>query len=449
MRKWYNTCQGSDSMSLFDLAEKEKFKPLAERARPTSLDDFVGQEDVAGKDKLLRKTINEDNVSSMIFFGPPGVGKTTLAKIIANTTKSDFRELSATSSGVKDIKEISEIAKMNKLDNKKTILFIDEIHRFNKSQQDTLLPLVEHGNIILIGATTENPSFEVNSALLSRCTVYELHELTNENLKEILLNSLNKFYPKIKINDDAVDMIINFSSGDARGLLNTLEAAIKYLPKNKKTITKTLLKNVLGSKTILYDKNGEEHYNLISALHKSMRNSDVDAALYYLARMIEGGEDPLYIARRLVRFASEDIGLANSNALVQAVSVFNACKFLGLPECNVHLAQAVVYLSVSPKSNSLYTAYESAKNLAKKTSSLKVPIKLRNAVTKFDERRGYGKDYEYSQNYKYKMTDMTCLPDELVGTKLYYPSDSGNEKNVKTRLNNIEKIKQSMSKNSN
>ncbi len=431
-------------MTLFDYADNDDFKPLAEKARPKTLDDFVGQEDIVGKNSLLRKTIENDNISSMIFYGPPGVGKTTLAKIIANKTSSDFNQISAVESGVKDIKQVEEIAKMNKLNNKRTILFIDEIHRFNKSQQDTLLPYVEKGDIILIGATTENPSFEVNSALLSRSKVYVLHELTFDNLKTILDKTLKEFYPKIQIDEEAKVSIINSSSGDARSLLNTLENVIKCLPKNKNKITKELLEKIMSEKTFIYDKNGEEHYNLISALHKSMRNSDVDASLYYLARMLEAGEDPLYIARRLIRFSSEDIGLANPSALVQATSTFNACKYIGYPECNVNLAQAVVYLAVSPKSNSLYTAYESAKDIAKKTNELKVPNRLRNAVTKLDKEMGYGDGYEYSQNYRYKMTDMDCLPDNLIGTKFYYPSEFGSEKNVKARLEQISKIKETI-----
>lgn len=436
-------------MNLFDYEDNNDFKPLAEKARPMSLEDFVGQEDIVGKNSLLRKTIENDNISSIIFYGPPGTGKTTLAKIIANTTSSSFYQLSAVESGVKDIKRIEETAKMNKANNKKTILFIDEIHRFNKSQQDTLLPYVEKGDIILIGATTENPSFEVNSALLSRSKVYVLHELSNDNLKVILNKALKEYYPNIKIDKDASDIIINSSNGDARSLLNTLENTIKCLPRNKKTITKDLLETIMSESTFLYDKNGEEHYNLISALHKSLRNSDVDASLYYLARMFESGEDPLYIARRLVRFASEDIGLANSNALVQAVAAFDACKYIGPPECNVNLAQAVVYLATSPKSNALEVAYEKAKEVARKTAHVKVPNRLRNAVTKLDKEMGYGEGYEYSHDYKYKMTDMKCLPDSLLNQKFYFPTDSGNEKNVKARLDQINAIKKHISKNNN
>ena len=434
-------------MNLFDYDENTNFRPLADIVRPKNLEDFVGQEDIVGKNSLLRKTIENDNISSIIFYGPPGTGKTTLAKIIANKTSSSFYQLSAVESGVKDIKQIEEIAKMNKLSNKKTILFIDEIHRFNKSQQDTLLPYVEKGDIILIGATTENPSFEVNSALLSRSKVYVLHELSNDNLRTILDRTLKDYYPNIKIDKDAKNIIVESSKGDARSLLNTLENIIKCLPKNKEKITKQLLEKIMGEATFLYDKNGEEHYNLISALHKSLRNSDVDASLYYLARMFEAGEDPLYIARRLIRFASEDIGLANSNALLQAVAAFDACKYIGPPECNVNLSQAVVYLATSPKSNSLYIAYEKAKEVAKKTSHIKVPNRLRNAVTKLDQNMGYGKDYEYSQDYKYKMTDMKCLPDSLLNQKFYFPSESGNEKNVKARLEQINRIKTQINKN--
>ena len=434
-------------MNLFDYNENTNLKPLAEKARPQKLEDFVGQEDIVGKNSLLRKTIENDNISSIIFYGPPGTGKTTLAKIIANTTSSSFHQLSAVESGVKDIKQIAALAKMNKSNKKNTILFIDEIHRFNKQQQDTLLPYVENGDIILIGATTENPSFEINSSLLSRSKVYVLHGLSNNNLKDILNKALKDYYPNIKIEKEASDIIVNSSNGDARSLLNTLENTIKCLPKTKTKITKQLLETIMSETTFLYDKNGEEHYNLISALHKSLRNSDVDASLYYLARMFETGEDPLYIARRLIRFASEDIGLANSNALVQAVAVFDACKYIGPPECNVNLAQAVVYLATSPKSNSLYTAYEKAKEVAKKTPHVKVPNRLKNAVTKLDEEMGYGKGYEYSQDYKYKMTDMKCLPDSLLNQKFYFPSQSGNEKNVKVRLEQINRIKTQITKN--
>lgn len=424
-------------MSLFDSDEEFDFKPLAERMRPTSLDDFYGQEEIVGDASSIRKMISSDNISSMIFWGPPGVGKTTLAKIIAEKTQSCFKELSAVTAGIKEIKEIFEIAKFNKSNGKKTILFVDEIHRFNKAQQDAFLPYVENGNIILIGATTENPSFEVNSALLSRTKVYVLKSLSEDDIVKILKRAMEKAYPDIVVDDDCFKIISDISNGDARSALNTLENLItNYRSKNGK-ITKKDLEKIIQKKTYLYDKKGEEHYNLISALHKSMRNSDPDAALYYLARMLEAGEDPLYVARRLVRFSSEDIGMANTNALVQAVSTYQAVTFIGMPECNVNLAQLVVYLSLSPKSNSLYVAYETVKKDAINTASEKVPLHLRNAVTKLDQEMGYGDGYKYAHDYD-GITNMQCLPDVLKKKKYYVPTSHGNEKNVKEILNNIE-----------
>lgn len=437
--------------TLFDEEETVDFKPLAEKMRPTSLDDFFGQEEIVGKDSPIRKMIETDTISSMIFWGPPGVGKTTLAKIIAQTTNSSFHELSAVTSGVKEIKELMDISKYNKSQGKKTIVFVDEIHRFNKAQQDAFLPFVENGNIILIGATTENPSFEVNSALLSRTKVYVLKSLTEEEIAGILRRALDKNpeYEKVEVDSDVIDMMAGMSNGDARTALNTLEnvIALEKPKKGIRKITKSSLEKALQSKTFLYDKKGEEHYNLISALHKSMRNSDPDAALYYLARMLEAGEDPLYVARRLVRFASEDIGLANTNALTQAVSAYQAAHFNGMPECNVNLAQAVVYLSISPKSNALYTAYGRAKADAIKTAQEKVPMHLRNAVTKLDSELGYGEGYQYAHDYEDKVTDMTCLPESIKDHKYYYPTNSGSEKNVREVMKNIaERKKKNSSK---
>ena len=426
------------------------YKPLAELMRPKSLDDFIGQEDIVGEGMPLRQMIENDTITSMIFWGPPGVGKTTLAKIIAVKTCSVFKQLSAVTSGVKDIKEFISEAEFNKVNGHKTILFVDEIHRFNKAQQDAFLPFVESGDIILIGATTENPSFEVNSALLSRTKVYVLNSLTKENIITILKKALAKIMDmnkvKIKIDDDCLSIIADLSNGDARTALNTLENTLNITPsvKGVKNITKSLLTKILNKKTFLYDKKGEEHYNLISALHKSMRNSDPDAALYYLARMLEAGEDPLYVARRLIRFASEDIGLANPSALVQATSAYEAAHYNGMPECNVNLAQAVVYLSVSPKSNSLYTAYETVKKDALKTANLKVPYNLRNAVTKLDSELGYGANYQYAHNTENKITNMQCLPDELKDKKYYHPSNFGKEKAIKEELQRIAEIKKNL-----
>lgn len=435
--------------NLFSI-EENIYRPLAEKMRPQTLDDFVGQEELLGKDSPLRQMIEHDNISSMIFWGPPGVGKTTLAYIIARQTNSVFKRLSAVTSGVKDIKDIINEAEFNKVNGKKTILFVDEIHRFNKAQQDAFLPYVENGDIILIGATTENPSFEVNSALLSRSKVYVLKSLTTENIIKILKRAILSITKEqkitINIDEESLNIIANLSSGDARTSLNTLENILNITPLKKKTknINSSQVKKVLQNKTFLYDKKGEEHYNLISALHKSMRNSDPDAAIYYLARMLEAGEDPLYIARRLIRFASEDIGLANPSALPQAIAAYDAAHYNGMPECNVNLTQAVVYLAVSPKSNSLYMAYESAKKDAIATADEKVPLNLRNAVTKLDKDLGYGENYEYSQNYDLKMTDMECLPAKLKDHKYYHPSHFGKEKGIEEELKKIENIKNSL-----
>lgn len=431
--------------SLFDEEVTNEYKPLADKMRPTNLEEFFGQENIVGKASPIRKMIELDAITSMIFWGPPGVGKTTLAKIIAKQTNSLFYELSAVTSGVKEIKELIETAKYNKANGKKTIVFVDEIHRFNKLEQDAFLPHVENGNIILIGATTENPSFEVNNALLSRVKVYVLESLKKEDIINILKRTLakNEEYKNVEIDEECLDIIANISNGDARTALNTLENIINITPinKNKRLIKKTNLEQVIQSKVFLYDKKGEEHYNLISALHKSMRNSDPDAALYYLARMLEAGENPLYIARRLIRFSSEDIGLANPNAIIQATSTYNACHYIGMPECNVNLAQLVVYLSLSPKSNSLYTAYAEAQKEAKNTSGSKVPLQLRNAVTKLDSELGNGKDYKYAHDFENKITNMECFPDSVKNKKYYHPTESGREKEFKEILKRIEEIK--------
>lgn len=414
--------------------------PLANRVRPSTLDEFVGQEHLLGKGKILREIIDEDKLPSIILWGPPGVGKTTLAHIIAEKTKSNFITFSAVTSGIKDIRKIMEEAEMNREIGQKTIVFIDEIHRFNKAQQDAFLPFVEKGSIILIGATTENPSFEINSALLSRCKVFILKELTKDNLILLLNNTLKnkETFPKLKVNIDpeSIDIIAKFANGDARVALNTLEMAVLNGDRDKNTVTinQKNLSQTITTKSLRYDKHGEEHYNIISALHKSMRNSDVDAAIYWLNRMLDGGEDPIYIARRLVRFASEDIGLADTHALSVAIDVFQACQFIGMPECDVHLTEAVIYLSLAPKSNAVYVAKNKAKHDIKEFGNLPVPLQIRNAPTKLMKDAGYGKDYQYAHDDKDKLTDMQTAPPEIKGHEYYVPTEQGKEIRFKQRL---------------
>jgi putative ATPase len=391
--------------------------PLADRMRPEKLEDFLGQEEILGKDKLLKKAIELDQLPSIIFWGPPGSGKTTLAYIIAKKTKSDFKKISAVDTGLKELREIVDLAKQNERFGKKTILFIDEIHRWNKKQQDALLPDVEKGLIVLIGATTENPSFEVVSALLSRCRVFVLKQLTKEHIIKIINKAIKDKekglgYFKLKIDKKVIETLAQMSNGDARTALNVLE----YASSLSKNITLDILKQAFQKSYLMYDKNGEEHYNIISALHKSMRGSDANAALYWLIRMLEAGEDPLYIARRIVRFASEDIGLANSRALEQAVSAYNACHYIGMPECGVILAQAVVYMAKCKKSNELYVAYEKAMADVKEYGNLPVPLHIRNAPTKLMKDLGYGKNYKYSPDFNYK-EKQDYLPEKLKNKK--------------------------------
>jgi putative ATPase len=391
--------------------------PLADRMRPETLKEFLGQEEIVGNDKLLKKAIELDQLPSMIFWGPPGSGKTTLAYIIAKTTKSDFRKISAVDTGLKELREIVEISKQNERLGKKTILFIDEIHRWNKKQQDALLPDVERGLIVLIGATTENPSFEVVGALLSRCRVFVLKQLSKENLIKIIDKAIKDKkrglgYFKLKTNKKAIDLLAHMSNGDARTALNVLE----YASSLSKNITSDLIKEAFQKSHLLYDKNGEEHYNIISALHKSMRGSDANAAVYWLCRMLEGGEDPLYIARRIIRFASEDVGLSNSLALNQAVDAYNACHYIGMPECGVILAQAVVYMAKCKKSNELYTAYEKAMQDVREFGNLPVPLHIRNAPTKLMKDLNYGKNYKYSPDFNYQ-EKQEYLPDKLKNKK--------------------------------
>lgn len=421
--------------------------PLADRIRPRTLEEYIGQIHILGKGKVLRQIIESDNITSMILWGPPGVGKTTLAMIIANITNAKFITFSAVTSGIKEIKEIMAKAEQSRLMGERTVIFVDEIHRFNKAQQDAFLPHVEKGNIILIGATTENPSFEVNSALLSRSRVFVLHSLQTEDIMQLLKHALQdqRGYggQTIEIAEELLELIAVYSNGDARTALNVLEMAVTSGDKQSgaTVISKDIVEDCIQKKTLLYDKNGEEHYNLISALHKSMRNSDPDAAVYWLARMLEAGEEPLFIARRLVRFASEDIGLADPRALEMTVAVYNAVHYLGMPECNVHLTQAVVYLSVAAKSNALYMAYENAKKDANSTMADGVPLHLRNAPTKLMASLDYGKGYQYAHNVADKVTDMQCLPENLKDRQYYQPTSQGMEKNIKERLEFIKKLK--------
>ena len=435
-------------METLTLFENNLSQPLAARLRPQTLDEYVGQTHLLGRGKVLRRLIESDQISSMIFWGPPGVGKTTLARIIANTTKAAFIDFSAVTSGIKEIRAVMQKAEGNRQCGEKTIVFVDEIHRFNKAQQDAFLPFVEKGSIILIGATTENPSFEVNSALLSRCKVFVLQELKTDELVQLLKRALTdeKGFGSQQINiaDELLEMIAVFANGDARTALSTLEMAVLNGDVDNSgatTITRETLEQCTSKKSLLYDKTGEEHYNLISALHKSMRNSDPDATVYWLARMLEAGEDPLYIARRVTRFASEDIGLADPKALEIAVAAYQACHFIGMPECSVHLTQAVVYMSVAPKSNALYMAYEHAKRDAAKMLAEPVPLVIRNAPTKLMQELNYGKGYQYAHDTADKLTNMQCLPGSLLGTTYYNPTTQGLEARVKARLDEIKRWK--------
>ena len=430
-----------DQVSLF---EKQISRPLADRMRPETLEEYVGQKHLLGEGKVLRRLIESDQISSMVFWGPPGVGKTTLAKIIAGRTKASFIDFSAVNSGIKEIREVMNKAENNRRFGEKTILFIDEIHRFNKAQQDAFLPFVEKGSIILIGATTENPSFEINSALLSRCKVFVLKSLETEEILELLERTMTDPRglgdQKIHMEEGILEKIAAFANGDARTALSTLDMAVLNGDSDADgviTVTRETLEQCISRKSLLYDKNGEEHYNLISALHKSMRNSDPDAAVYWLARMLEAGEDPIYIARRVTRFASEDVGLADPNALPLAVAAFHACHLIGMPECTVHLTEAVVYLSLAPKSNAMETAYLTARKDAQEQLADPVPLHLRNAPTRLMKELEYGKGYRYAHDYEEKMTDMQCLPDPLKDRRYYLPTEQGREARFKTRLEQI------------
>jgi putative ATPase len=448
----------------------ERTSPLADRMRPRTLEEYVGQEHLLGPGKPLRAQIERDDTGSILFWGPPGTGKTTLAKIIASMTRAEFIEFSAVLAGIKEIKQVMADAERARQYGTRTIVFIDEIHRFNKAQQDAFLPHVEKGNIRLIGATTENPSFEINSALLSRCRVYVLKPLAEEQIVELLRRALGDEIRglgtmHVTASDDALKKIASYTSGDARSAYNVLEVAAALaksplLAKDARNgapvadeasadagngetaeITDDVVRDALQKRILLYDKSGEEHYNLISALHKSVRNSDPDAALYWLARMLEAGEDPLYVARRVVRMAVEDIGLADPNALALCMAARDAVDFIGMPEGNLALAQAVVYLSVAPKSNALYTAYGDVQQDVEQTAADPVPLHLRNAPTGLMKGLGYGQGYQYAHDVEGKVADMQCLPDNLRGRVYYRPTGEGIEKRIRERMEEIKRLR--------
>jgi putative ATPase len=422
--------------------------PLAERMRPRTLDEFVGQQGLLGPGQPLRIAIEHDQLGSMILWGPPGCGKTTLARLIARSTHSEFVAFSAVLSGIREIKDVMAAAEHARRAGRRTLVFVDEVHRFNKAQQDAFLPHVEAGNVVLIGATTENPSFEVIAPLLSRTRVYTLQSLTSDEILGLLRRAVSDSdrglgNQKLEIAEGVLERISIFADGDARAAYNTLEALARAAapgPNGRRPITEDLLSTALQRKFLHYDKSGEQHYNLISALHKSVRNSDPDAALYWLARMLESGEAPLYIARRLVRMASEDIGLADPQALGIAVAAMQAADFVGVPEGNLALAQAAVYLSLAPKSNALYAGYGQVQKDLQATAAEPVPLHLRNAVTKLMKHEGYGKGYQYAHDEPEKITDMTCLPESLLGRRYYQPTDQGFETRLRARMEEIRRI---------
>jgi putative ATPase len=439
-------------MSLFQPsspAESAAGRPLADRMRPETLEEFVGQRHILAPGKPLRQQIERDQVSSMILWGPPGTGKTTLAMIIARRTRSEVMRFSAVLSGIREIKDVMAAAEKARRYGRRTILFVDEIHRFNKAQQDAFLPYVERADIILIGATTENPSFEVIAALLSRAKVYMLSALSTDEIVALLERALadekrGLGAARAAVAEELLKQIAVFSNGDARAAYNTLETAVAAAERDaegRARVTERVIEDAIQRKMLLYDKAGEEHYNLISALHKSVRNSDPDAVLYWLGRMLEAGEDPLYIARRIIRMASEDIGMADPNALAVAVSAMQAVHFVGMPEGNLALAEAAVYMALAPKSNALYTGYGEVAEDAQKTLAEPVPLHLRNPVTSLMKDVGYGKGYQYAHHEPEKLTDMECLPENLRGRRYYRPTDEGFEKRLKEKLRAIEEWK--------
>jgi putative ATPase len=439
----------------------DRTRPLADRMRPRTLEEYAGQEHLIGPGKPLRVQIERDDTGSLIFWGPPGTGKTTLAKIIAHMTKAEFIEFSAVLAGIKEIKQVMADAERARQYGTRTIVFIDEIHRFNKAQQDAFLPHVEKGNIRLIGATTENPSFEINGALLSRTRVYVLNPLSEDQIVELLKRALadeerGLGAMHVQASDEVLKKIASYTSGDARSAYNVLEVAAgltiplpakeagsgaPQISRTRGEITEEIVRDALQRRTLLYDKAGEEHYNIISALHKSVRNSDADAALYWLGRMIEAGEDPLYIARRVVRMAVEDIGLADPNALALCMAARDAVDFIGMPEGNLALAQAVVYLSVAPKSNALYTAYGAVQQDIERTAADPVPLHLRNAPTSLMKGLGYGKDYQYAHHVEGRVANMQCLPENLKDRTYYHPTNEGIEKRIRDRMEEIKKLR--------
>ncbi|WP_263375965.1 replication-associated recombination protein A [Granulicella aggregans] len=441
-------------MSLFDTspiatAANPRTTPLAERMRPRTLEEYVGQDHLLGPGKPLRLAIEHDDPTSMIFWGPPGTGKTTLAKIIAHRTQASFIEFSAVLSGIKEIKQVMVDAERASHMGSRTILFVDEIHRFNKAQQDAFLPYVERGTIRLIGATTENPSFEINAALLSRCRVYTLQGLSEPQVIGLLQRALTDTErglgaSGITADDEALATIAAYTSGDARNALNALDVAAKLAEgRGENLLTKTLVSEAMQRRVLLYDKKGEQHYDIISALHKSVRNSDPDAALYWLGRMLEAGEDPMYCARRVVRMAVEDIGLAAPEALNLCLSARDAMHFLGAPEGNLALAQAVVYLALAPKSNAVYTAYAAVQADIAATAAEPVPLHLRNAPTKLMKSLDYGKDYQYAHDVEGRVADMQCLPSSLANRRYYHPTNEGRERALAQRMEEIARIKSS------